>query len=282
MNRKEKRGELLSGINSGIPIALGYISVSFGFGISAVSRGLSPLAAVLISLTNLTSAGQVAGLEIIVTSGTLIEMALAQLTINARYFMMSLSLSQKTPANYRLIHRLLTSFGITDEVFGVAASRKQPLTPQFMYGLILLPFLGWTIGTLLGAVAGNILPEALKLALGIAIYGMFVAIVVPPAKSDSGVLLASLSAIAVSCIIAYVPIFDFITSGFSIIICALIGSAVAAYFFPIKEEIATNDAVNPAETENIPCEQSETDALKAQRAETESDAGSGVSNADNS
>ncbi|MBR2460135.1 MAG: AzlC family ABC transporter permease [Clostridia bacterium] len=235
MISNKKSGEFISGVNSGIPIALGYLSVSFGFGISAVSRGLSPFAAVLISLTNLTSAGQVAGLEIIVTAGTLIEMALAQLTINARYFMMSLSLSQKIPSNYRVIHRLLTSFGITDEVFGVAASRKEPLTTPFMYGLILLPFIGWSMGTLMGAVAGNILPDSIKAALGIAIYGMFVAIVVPPAKTDKGCLTAVLVAIALSCIIAYVPLFDFITSGFSIIICALCASAVAAYFFPIKD-----------------------------------------------
>lgn len=223
------------GLTSGIPIALGYLSVSFGFGVSAVNRGLSPLAAVLISLTNLTSAGQVAGLEIIVTAGSLIEMALAQLIINARYFMMSLSLSQKIDSSYPLRARLITSFVITDEVFGVGASRKGMLTPSFMYGLILLPAVGWTLGTLLGAVAGNVLPEAVKLALGIAIYGMFVAIVVPPAKSDKGILLASLTAIAVSCAIAYLPFLKFITSGFSIIICAVVGSAVAAYFFPIKE-----------------------------------------------
>ena len=236
MDSDLKKKEFNTGLRSGIPIALGYLSVSFGFGISAVNGGLSPLAAVLISLTNLTSAGQVAGLEIIITAGSLIEMALTQLIINARYFMMSLSLSQKIDGSFPIRSRLITSYAITDEVFGVAASRKGMLNPSFMYGLILLPAVGWTLGTLLGAVAGNILPDALKLALGIAIYGMFVAIVVPPARTERGILTACLVAASVSCAIAFLPFLKFITSGFSIIICAIVGSAVAAIFFPIKDD----------------------------------------------
>jgi len=230
-----RSSEFASGLSAGVPIALGYIPVSFGFGISAVNGGLSPLVATLISLTNVTSAGQVAGLDIIITAGSLIEMALTQLIINARYFMMSLTLSQKADSSFPLHARFISSFAITDEVFGVAASRKGMLSPRFMYGLILLPILGWTFGTMLGAVAGNILPEALKQALGIAIYGMFVAIVVPPARGDRGILLASIVAIAVSCAIAYLPFLRFITSGFSVIICALVASAVAAIFFPIGD-----------------------------------------------
>ncbi len=243
MKNKAFKQEFNSGLSLGLPIALGYLSVSFGFGVSAVNRGLSPLAAVLISLTNLTSAGQVAGLEIIVTAGTLLEMALVQLIINARYFMMSLSLSQKTENTVSLCTRLVFAYVLTDEVFAVSASRRSKLTNGFMYGLVLLPAIGWTVGTLLGAVAGNILPEAVKLALGIAIYGMFVAIVVPPAKGDRGILLASLTAVAVSCAIAYLPFLKFITSGFSIIICAVVGSAVAAFFFPVcvLEEIENDE-----------------------------------------
>lgn len=224
------------GLRQGIPIALGYLSVSFGFGIAAVNKGLSPLAALLISLTNLTSAGQVTGLEVIVTGGTLIEMALTQLTINLRYFLMSLSLSQKLSSEFSLPHRLLASFGITDEIFGVSSAEKGQVTPSYMYGLILLPFIGWSLGTLLGAVAGNILPSSIKYALGIAIYGMFVAIVLPPAKKVHGIQLAVGVSIALSLIIAYVPLFSFITSGFSIIICALLASIVAALLFPINEK----------------------------------------------
>jgi predicted branched-subunit amino acid permease len=223
------------GLRRGIPIALGYLSVSFGFGISAVNRGLSPLTAVLISLTNLTSAGQVAGLDVILMGGSLIEMALTQLTINLRYFLMSLTLSQKLSPAFTLPHRLIASFGITDEIFGVAASEQGDVPPRYMYGLILLPFFGWTLGTLLGAVAGNILPSSVKFALGIAIYGMFVAIVLPPAKKQKGVRVAALLAIVFSLIIAYVPIFKFITSGFAVIVSALVASVAAALLFPIDE-----------------------------------------------
>lgn len=225
-----------NGLKDGIPIALGYLSVSFGFGITAVNGGISPLAAVLISLTNLTSAGQVAGVGVILALGSLLEMALTQLTINIRYFLMSISLSQKLDKSFTLPHRLLASFGITDEVFGVASSKREPLKPIYMYGLILLPFIGWSLGTLLGAVAGNILPAAVNRALGIAIYGMFVAIVLPPAKRDRGVLVSSLIAIAVSLCLAFIPLFSFITSGFAIILSALVAAVIAALIFPIKDE----------------------------------------------
>ena len=234
--KRQQVGRFGRGLIDGIPIALGYLSVSFSFGISAVNGGLSALSSILISLTNLTSAGQLAGLTIIMTGGTLIEMALAQLVINIRYFLMSLSLSQKLDGSFSLRHRLLAAFGITDEIFGVASSKKEPLVPRYMYGLILLPLVGWTLGTLLGAVAGNILPEAIKHALGIAIYGMFVAIVVPPAREHSGVLLGATVAIAISCLIAYLPILSFITSGFSIILAALVGAVIAALLFPIPIE----------------------------------------------
>ena len=224
------------GVRDGIPIGLGYLSVSFGFGISAVNGGLSPSLAVLISLTNLTSAGQVAGLDIILKAGTVIEMILTQLVINARYFLMSLSLSQKLDTSFTTRHRFLAAFGITDEIFGVASSKKGLLRPSYMYGLILLPLLGWTGGTLLGALAGSVLPYAIRNALGIAIYGMFVAIIVPPAKRERGVLVAVLLGIAVSLILAYVPLFSFVTSGFSVIVSALVAATAAALLFPIKKK----------------------------------------------
>ena len=236
MRKNSKKGLFLTGLFDGVPTALGYLSVSFGFGISAVLSGLSPFAAVLISMTNLTSAGQLAGLTVIADHLPLFEMALTQLVINIRYFLMSLSLSQKLDDSYTLPHRLITAFGITDENFGVASSKKGLLKPRYMYGLILLPIVGWTLGTLLGAVAGNILPAAVNAALGIAIYGMFVAIVVPPARADKGVLVAVLLAIAVSCALAFLPFLSFITSGFAIIIAALIAAVVAAILFPIAEE----------------------------------------------
>lgn len=229
------------GLRSGVAIALGYLSVSFGFGIAAVNKGLTPFWAVMISLTNLTSAGQVAGLDVIVAGGSLVEMALTQLTINLRYFLMSLALSQKLDSRFALPHRFLGAFGITDEIFGVASAEPGRITPRYLYGLILLPFLGWSLGTLLGAVAGNILPDSVKYALGIAIYGMFVAIVLPPAKKNHGIQLAAGLAAALSLVISCVPLFAFITSGFAIILCALVASALAAYFFPVKDEEDEHD-----------------------------------------
>ena len=151
----------------GIPIMLGYFSVSFGFGVLCIQKNLSMLAAVGISVTNLTSAGQVAGVEVIAASGSLIEMILCQLVINLRYSLMSLSLSQKLDPSFSLMHRLFAGYGVTDEIFAVASAQTEPLTPAYMYGLILTPFLGWSSGTLLGALAGDIMPASVTAALSL-------------------------------------------------------------------------------------------------------------------
>ena len=232
---KSDSDEFIQGIKDGIPIALGYLSVSFGFGITSVTKGLSVLITVLISATNLTSAGQVAGIGIISAGGTLIEMAIAQFIINMRYSLMSISLSQKLDENFTLKHRLAVSFGITDEIFAVASSRKCELKSQYMYGLIFMPFVGWVIGTLLGAAAGEVLPEYLKSALGIMIYGMFIAIFVPPARKAVGVLIVVLISVTMSCCFKYIPALQEVSSGFAIIICALFASIAGALLFPVKE-----------------------------------------------
>lgn len=224
------------GLKDGLPIALGYLSVSFTFGITAVKMGIPPLTAVLISLTNVTSAGQVAGIGIIAEGGGYAEMALAQLIINLRYALMSLSLSQKLDSKYNLAHRLLTAFCVTDEVFAVASGKGSELPARYMYGLILLPYLFWSGGTALGAILGSVLPEMIKSALGIAIYGMFFAIIVPPAKKHRGVLVVVAVAAALSCAIYYIPALDFISSGISVIICAVIAAALGAWLFPQKDE----------------------------------------------
>lgn len=224
------------GIKDGMPIAVGYLSVSFGFGLMVVSEGFPVLVAAIISMTNLTSAGQVAGLAVIAAGGTYAEMALTQLIINLRYALMSISLSQKLDKSFTTFHRFTTAFGITDEIFAVASSKPVDINRNYMYGLIMMPFIGWTGGTIMGAIAGNVLPGNLKAALGIAIYGMFLAIILPAARENMGVLVTVIVASAISCVIRFVPIFDFITSGFSIIICAVIAAGLAAVFFPIKEE----------------------------------------------
>lgn len=220
------------GLLDGLPIALGYLSVSFAFGISAARVGLSTLQAVLISMLNVTSAGQLAGLNLMAAGAGLTELALTQLTINLRYALMSLSLSQKLDGSMTLPHRLLLSFCNTDEVFAVASRQKGTVGKAYLYGLTNGPFLGWTLGTLLGAVAGNILPSFVSDALGIAIYGMFIAIILPPFRRDRQVRAVILLAAGLSCLLTLAPVFSFLSDGFRIILCAVSASCVGAWLFP--------------------------------------------------
>lgn len=222
------------GLLHGIPIALGYLSVSFGFGILAVRSGLSVSAAVAISMTNLTSAGQAAGVGIIAAGGSYLEMALTQLVINIRYALMGLSLSQKLDNKFHLPQRLLTAFGITDEIFAVASAQPEKLTPPYLYGMILVAFAGWTSGTLLGAAAGQILPKAIIDAMGIVLYGMFLAIIIPPARKSRSVL--TVVCIAALCSILFRYLFTAVSSGFAVIFCAIVAAAVGALLFPVPDE----------------------------------------------
>ena len=226
--------EFFRGVGHGIPICLGYLSVSFGFGILAIKSGLSTFEAVLISMTNLTSAGQVAGVGIIASFGTLTEMALTQFIINLRYALMGISLSQKLDESFTLRHRFLASFGITDEIFAVASSNELPILPIYMYGMILISFIGWTLGTLLGALAGNHLPTVVTDAMGILLYGMFIAIIVPPAKKEKGILFAVI--LAAVCAVVFRYLLPFVSSGFAIIISAIVSSIVCATLFPVPED----------------------------------------------
>lgn len=225
------------GIKDGISICIGYFSVAFAFGIFTVASGLSPLQATLISATNVTSAGQLAAVPIILSGGTLFELAAAQFIINLRYALMSILLSQRFDESVRLSDRFLIAFVNTDEVFAVASS-KESVSRQYMFGLILTPFLGWTAGTAVGAFAGSILPALVISALGIAIYGMFIAIVVPPAKENRHILFCVSLAVALSCLFRFVPLLSGVQTGFVIIICSVISAAVTAALFPIeiKEE----------------------------------------------
>lgn len=224
----------LQGLKHGIPIALGYFSVSFGFGIMAVRAGISPLAAVMISVTNLTSAGQAAGVSVIAEGGTLLEMALTQLIINIRYALMAISLSQKANEKFTIPHRLIAGFGITDEIFAVASAQPKAISPSYMYGLITAGFAGWSLGTLLGAFAGSALPRVFTDAMGIMLYGMFLAIIIPAAKKQHSILCVILIAAGISVLFKYV--LTFVSGGFAIIISAIIASAAGALLFPVKEE----------------------------------------------
>ncbi len=226
----------ITGIRDGIPIALGYLSVSFGFGILAASLGLSPLEAFLVSATNLTSAGQVAGIEVIAAGGTLWEMAVTQLVINIRYFLMALSLSQKLDGSFHTPQRLLAAYGITDEIFGVSHSKEGKLTPLYLYGLIAIAFLGWTSGTLLGALAGDVLPKVLTDSMGIMLYGMFLAVILPEARKSRGALAVIVIAAAISILFRYV--LTAVSGGFAIILSAVAAAALVALLFPVDEKEA--------------------------------------------
>lgn len=228
-----KNSGFVRGLIQGIPIGLGYLSVSFGFGIMAIRAGLSVMEASLISLTNLTSAGQAAGVDVIAFHGSLLEMALVQLTINIRYALMALSLSQKLDGSFTLPHRLLAAYGITDEIFGVCIAETEKLRPTFMYGIICISTTGWVLGTFLGAAAGEILPPSVTAALGIVLYGMFIAIIIPPSRKEKSVLCVVLAAAALSCICHY--LLPALSSGFAVILCALAASVFGALVFPREE-----------------------------------------------
>lgn len=228
------------GLRDGLPICLGYLSVAFAFGIFATESGLSLIQTLLISMTNVTSAGQLAGVPILVAGGTLLELAVAQLIINLRYALMSVSLSQKLGNTVRLLDRFFVAFVNTDEVFAVASAKEGTVGKRYLYGLILTPYFGWSLGTFLGAGAGNILPESVISALGIAIYGMFVAIVIPETKKRRSTAVCVGIAIALSCLFAYVPQLSTIPSGFTVILCAVAASALMAVLAPVArvEEVA--------------------------------------------
>lgn len=233
----KKHSEFLEGMTAGIPIGLGYLSVSFGFGIAAVRLGISVLSSVIISFTNLTSAGQAQGIEIISSGGTLAEMAIVQLVINLRYALMGISLSQNLEKGFTLRHRLIAAYGITDEIFALCSTRKKPVTPSYMYGIIVVSSFGWTFGTFLGAAAGEILPSELISAMGLMLYGMFIAIIVPPAAEKRSVLLVVTVASALSIFCKYV--LTFMSGGFAVIFCGMSAALIGALFFPIKEEQKT-------------------------------------------
>ena len=213
------------GVKDGIPIGLGYFAVSFTFGMMAVADGLSIWQAVLISLTNVTSAGQFAGLEIMVMSGSYWEMALTQLIINLRF-----------RRDESLVHRYIAAFGVTDEIFGISASQPGKVSAFYNYGAMCVAIPGWVLGTLAGAISGNLLPNFMMSALSVAIYGMFLAIIIPPAKQNKAVLAVVVAAMLISTLFKVIPFLSEVSSGFVIIITTLIVAGAAAYFCPIEDE----------------------------------------------
>lgn len=245
MKYTEENNNARMGLRDGLPIGLGYLSVSFAFGIFATGSGLTVWEAVMISLFNLTSAGQLAAVPIMVGGGSLIELAASQLVINLRYSLMSITLSQHLSPRVRLRDRFAIAFGNTDEIFAVACSKEQPIGTRYYLALCLFPICGWVLGTLCGAIAGSLLPTLVLTALEIAIYAMFIAIVVPAAKRSRPILLCLLLAALLSCLFYYIPALRQIPSGFTVILCALAAALTAALLFPVADESATDDTVAP-------------------------------------
>lgn len=223
------------GLYDGIPIFLGYISVSFSFGMMATKGGLPILVAVIISLTNLTSAGQFAGTALILSGGSFLEIAITTFIINIRYMLMSLSISQKADKNICTLKRMLLSFGITDEIFAVSMQQKSVITSSYLSGLIIMPYIGWGMGTLLGAISSTLLSSSIQSALGIIIYAMFIAILIPPATQNKAILITIIISIFLSSAIRFTPVLNALSSGWIIIICAVVASGICAKLFPIKE-----------------------------------------------
>lgn len=226
-----------NGIKDGIPVALGYLAVSFSFGIVAKTSGLTIFQAVLMSATNVTSAGQFAGLGLISASASYMELAIIQLIINLRYSLMSCAISQKIDFKVPFFHRFFIGFGITDEIFGLSVCKKEKLNPFYNYGLMSVAIPGWILGTLFGVISGNILPERIINALSIAIYGMFIAIIIPPAKENkmlTGVIMISMIS---SFMFTKLPVLNQISSGFKLIILSVFISGIAAFFSQSKEVV---------------------------------------------
>ena len=231
-----RKNEFMARLRAGIPVCVGYFSVSFGFGAMAVSMGLSVFQSILISATNLTSAGQFAGLTVIATGGAIIEMVLTQLVINSRYALMGLALGQRMGPSVGSGKRLCAAFFDTDEVFAIGMARQGKLSTAFFVGAGVIAALGWVSGTALGALAGSILPVSVRLALGALLYGMFIAIVVPQARQEKSMLACMALALVLSCLFSWVPGLKDISSGLSIVLCTVGAAAACALLFPLEED----------------------------------------------
>lgn len=238
--KKIQSNDFKYGFKRGLPIALGYIPVSFTFGLMAVSGGIPVWMAIFISFSNLTSAGQFAGTNLIIMGASFFEITLTTFVINIRYMLMSLSLTQRLDGQINLPKRLMIGYGITDEIFSVASVEHGTLTASYLFGLIVGPVLGWTTGTALGAIISTALPESLSNAMGIALYGMFIAIVLPVAKKSKPVTIIVIISVAIVCILRYIPLFETISSGFRVIIATVIGAGIGALLFPVKEDYVTD------------------------------------------
>ena len=236
--RNLNRKDFTAGMKAGMPVCIGYFSVSFGFGAMAVAQGLSVWHAILISATNLTSAGQFAGLTVIAAGAALIEMILTPLVITSRYALMSLALGPRFGPSVGTGKRLAAAFFNTDEIFALGMAREGKLTAAYFLGAGTVAALGWTGGTAMGALAGSLLPLAVRASLGVMLYGMFIAIVVPQARQEKPILLSVVLALVFSCLFSWVPVLKEVSAGLAIVICTVATAAICALVCPADEEAA--------------------------------------------
>ena len=233
-----KMKDFALGMKAGMPVCVGYFSVSFGFGAMAVAQGLSVWHAILISATNLTSAGQFAGLTVIAAGAAIVEMILTQLVINSRYALMSLALGPRFGPSVGIGKRLIAAFFNTDEIFALGMAREGKLTTSYFVGAGTVAALGWIGGTAMGALAGSVLPMSVRAALGVMLYGMFIAIVVPQARQEKSIFLNMILALVFSCLFAWVPGLKDVSAGLAIVICTVAAAVISAVAFPVDEEVA--------------------------------------------
>ena len=239
---RSRRSVFVEGMRDGIPIALGYFAVSFSLGVAAKNAGLTPFQGFLASLLTNASAGEHAAFLMIAASATYIEFALMILVANARYLLMSCALSQKFDPKTGLLHRLLVGFDVTDEIFGITVARSGKIDPFYNYGAMSLALPGWSVGTALGIIAGNILPLRLVSALSVALYGMFIAIIIPPARKDKPTALAVVVSFALSLAFGYIPFLSNIAEGTKTLILTVVIASAFALAFPRKDDTAEKEA----------------------------------------
>lgn len=231
-----KRKQYTRGLRVGVPISLGYLAVAFTMGITARNAGLSAVQATLTSFLVNASAGQYAAFTLMAAQGGYLEMAILELVTNARYLLMSCSLSQKLSPKTKLWQRLTVGFAVTDEMFGMAIAEPEEVSPWYYFGMMSIAIPGWSLGTFLGTTVGNILPANVVSALSVGLYGMFLAIIIPPARENRVIAALVVISMLASCAFAYLPVVSAISPGTRVIILTVAISAAAAYLFPVKEE----------------------------------------------
>ncbi len=241
-NKNENRAFYLQGLRDGVPIALGYLAVAFSLGILARKAGLTPFQGFLASFLCNASAGEYAGFTLIGAGATYLEMALTTLVTNARYFLMSCAESQRLAPDLSLPHRLLVGFDLTDEIFGISIAQKGYINPFYPYGAMTVAIPGWSVGTMLGIIAGNLLPARAVNALGVALYGMFLAIIIPPARKNR--IIAGLICVCflLSYLCSVLPWISALPEGTRTVILTVAVSAAAALLFPRPAQEETEAA----------------------------------------